>query len=73
MLIIHQILNIITDPRAKLSAIANGMWFRLYNPNSAVGLGIQGPPGPKGEQGEPGPQGPQLMVVVLFLMNHSMC
>ena len=34
------------------------MWFRLYNPNSAVGLGIQGPPGPKGQQGEPGPQGP---------------
>ena len=35
--------------------IASGLWFRLYNPNSAVGLGRRGPTGPQGPEGPPGP------------------
>ena len=35
--------------------IASGLWFRLYNPNSAVGLGRRGPTGPQGPEGPEGP------------------
>ena len=43
-----------------LRAVASGLWFRLYNPNSAVGLGNRGP------QGEPGSFGEHHLIIILI-------